>query len=612
MSRILKLLLIPLIYIGIDLYFRFPLFHLYNKWQLFFYTLSLLVSAIFFSLTIVFLSKLKQRKVLFTALILFFTIFLLISFVGSFIFYTFNGFFPNYFTLLYFKTEPQSAFKLLEDSVNLQDAFLFILVGIPVFLYVRYLSKKEYNLSGTRLILSYLQLALVYFFLFIYHKKFDQCMLVDTNFALAFQRHIIDGRDYQKFMGKGHVPRHPIKLKETKKHPKINILVVVLESMRSDRLQAYGYSEETTPNLEKFRQEHLDEFHVFKKAYTVSTTTMLAVPAILTGIGPQQDKELLQSQPIIWDYASKLNYKPFFISSHTMQWYRFYRFYQNEKLAHYWTKDNNKYPFFNDLGIDDKFTVKHLNEHINSFEGKPFFGVVQLNSTHYPYHVPTKYKKWNKNFSESYNNAVLYQDAVLKPFFENLKEKKLLENTVIIFVSDHAESLKDHNNIGHVDSYYTETISIPIMMYLPENLRANYPKKNLEENANNITANIDIAPTIIDLLKLGKYSDIKKLKENFKGYSLFAKIPEDREVIIMNNNEVGRFRIGVSLIKGNLHYLWRVNVVPNQEELYNLKLDPKEQKNIISLFSKNQLDDLKKNMMKYPMCRKYLIKYEQF
>lgn len=612
MKQRLKLFLLPLIYVLVDCYMRFPLFHLYNKWQAFFYILSLFVSVSFFVLTIILLSKFKHKKVLFNSLVLLFTAYFILCFVGSYIFYTFNGFFPNYYTLQYFVAEPQSAFRVLQDSINVQDSIIFLSVGLPCFLFFRYICRENYTFSSSKLTFSYLKLSVLYFFLFVYHKKFDQCLIVDTNFALAFQRHIFDKRDYQTYIGKGHEKRNPIKLSKTNAKPKFNVLVIVLESMRKDRLQAYNYTKETSPNLEKFRLEHPDEFHVFQRPYTVSTTTMLAVPAILTGIGPEQDKKLIKTQPIIWDYATKLNYKTFFISSHTMQWYRFYRFYEREKLNHFWTKDNNKYPFFNDLGIDDKYTISHLNEHISTFKYKPFFGVVQLNSTHYPYNVPKEYQKWNENFSSTYDNSVLYQDAVLKSFFETLKEEKKLENTVIIFVSDHAESLKDHNNIGHVDSYYAETISIPLMVYLPKNLAKNYDMKTFKNNLNQVTANTDIAPTIIDLLHLEKKKEIKKLQQNFHGYSLFRKIPDDREVIIMNNNEIGRFKIGVSLIKGNLHYLWRVNVVPNREELYNLAKDPYEQKNIISLYSEKQIIALKKQMMTYPYCRKFLRKYEGY
>ncbi len=613
MKLFLKLILLPLIFISIDLISRFPLFYLYNQWQLLFYFISVVVSISFFIILVLLLSKLKKTKILFNSSIFFLSIFLLIAFLGSYVFYSFNGFFPNFYSLLYFRTEPESTFLLLKDSVKTKDIVYFCLIEIPVFIYLRYLCFQNYSMILNRnIFLAFSRLLVVYFFLFVYHNKFDQCLIVDVNFAINLQRHLVDNTDHMTFSGKGHSVRNPILLTKMKKKSQFNVLVIVFESMRKDRLQAYNYSRETTPNLEKFRLEHENEFHVFKRPYTVSTTTMLAVPAILTGIGSHQAKELVYSQPLLWEYAKMLNYETFFMSSHSMQWYRFYNYYQKNKPNHFWTKETSGKPFFNDLGIDDKFTVDHLNEQIKLHKKKYFFGVIQLNSTHYPYNIPSKYKKWKDNFSDSYDNAVLYQDAVLKELWETLKRENKLENTVIFFVSDHAESLKDHSNIGHVDSYYSETVSIPLMVYLPEKIAKNYKLKNFLGNKNKITSNIDIAPTIIDLLKIDNNQEIKPLLYNFDGFSLFRKIPKNREVITMNNNDIARFKIGVSLIKGDLHYLWRINVVPNREELYNIKSDPKETKNLISNYSKSKLEFLKRNMRKHLICRKFLRKYEVF
>ena len=612
MPGYLKLFLIPLLFIGIDLFFRAPLFYLYTGWQLFFYALSVVASFCFFVFSMILLSKLKQRRLLFHSLLFFFVVFLLVSFVGSFLFYFLNGFFPNYYTLLYFRTEPASAFMLLKDSVHLRDILLFIGAGTPLFLFLRHIGRQDYNYSWSRLVLAFGRLFVLYFFLWIYHKKFDQCLIVDTNLAIALQRHLLDQRDYKTYQGEGHGLRSPFSLGKTKRKAKFNVLVVVFESLRKDRLQPYGYERETTPNLQAFRAEHNNSFFVFDRPYTVSTTTMLAVPAILTGIGPYQEKEILYTQPLIWDYAKMLNYRTFFASSHTMQWYRFYNFYKNEKVDNFWSSEDSGKEFFNDLGIDDKYTVQQVSRQIDSSGNKPFFGVVQLNATHYPYNIPEGFAQWNSGFSDAYDNAVRYQDFVLGKLFEKLKQSNKLDNTVIFFVSDHGESLKDHNNIGHVDSYYDETISIPLMVYLPEKIARRHNMSRLVENQKKVVSNIDLAPTIIDLLQVQHNPQVKSRLANFTGYSLFRKIPQNREVISMNNNDIAHFRVGVSLVKGDYHYLWRVNVVPNREELYNLRKDSAEQRNLMDSFPKNKLKKLTKNMRKYPVCRKYLRKYERF
>jgi phosphoglycerol transferase MdoB-like AlkP superfamily enzyme len=333
---------------------------------------------------------------------------------------------------------------------------------------------------------------------------------------------------------------------------------------------------------------------------------MLAVPAILTGIGPYQDKRVLYSQPLLWEYAQIFDYKTFFLSSHTLKWYKFNEFYKKEKLDVWWNKDNSGLPYFNDLGIKDELTIKKLNRTISKFSNKPFFGVVQLNTTHYPYEVPEKYKKWNNSFSGSYDNAVRYQDAIIGDFFKHLKKEGLIENTIVLFASDHGESLTEHHNIGHVESNYTETISIPLLAYIPDGIISNDEKHQLKKNIHRLTSNIDIAPTIVDLLNLEKETKLKTFQSNFTGYSLLKPIPRERMIISLNNNQVASFNTGLSVCSEDWHYLFRTNLVPNKEEFYFWKKDIGELKDRQKSLSKTKRNIILNHVEKYPVCDKLI------
>jgi arylsulfatase A-like enzyme len=157
-----------------------------------------------------------------------------------------------------------------------------------------------------------------------------------------------------------------------------------------------------------------------------------------------------------------------------------------------------------------------------------------------------------------------------------------------------------------VDSYYLETISVPLMIYIPAGLKSKLNTAIFKSNLVATTSNIDIAPTIIDLLQLQNNSQVKELKKNYTGYSLFQKIPKDREIITMNNNEIARFKVGISILKHNLHYIHRTNIVPNREELYDIRKDKKENNNILAKISYSKLVNLKKEFDKYPACNKYV------
>lgn len=605
-SKVL-LFIFPLLYTLVDVILRSSLLELYSKKQVGFYLLSIVVSWLFYLISMAILQRFRKRKVLFILLLSGFCLYLVASIIGSYIFYYFNGFYPNYYTIEYFKNEPTSAFVLLKDTIKFQDIVFFTIGFSALFWWFNRILRNEISLSRPKFLLPvFLVYAGLFTLLVVKIKKYDQCYLVDTNFSSDIVRHITTYESNRQFKGKGLGKRTPHVLPKYAEKRDFNVLVIVLESLRNQNLQVYGYKRQTTPNLERFKTEQQNNFFIFKHPYTVSSTTMLAVPGVLTGTGPYQEKEVFYSQPFLWDFGNMLNYRTFFLSSHSLKWYRFDRFYATAKLDHLWYKERSGKPFFNDLGIDDKFTIDHLREEINAPSNRNFFGVVQLNATHYPYKIPSNHVKWSGAFIDEYDNSIRYQDYVLGQLLDDLKRTGKLKNTVLVIASDHGESLKDHNNIGHVDSYYREAISVPLMIYLPESLRKKLNLTQFKKNLTATTSTIDIAPTLMELMGLSEKKELAKIKANYTGFSLFQSIPKDRKVITMNNNETAKFKVGISVIGDGLHYIHRMNIVPNRAELYAIRKDKKEAKNILSNYSKKKLNGFLKCLEPYGICKKYL------
>lgn len=499
-----------------------------------------------------------------------------------------------------------SAYVLLKDSVGIMDASILILLFLMIFIYFRSLLRQEWISESRRVLYAPLLIGLMVFGAMIEGvKKYDQCLLVDVNFAAAIHRHMWEYESVPTYKGKGLGTRKPLPLGELHPEP-CNVLVIVFESLRRQNTSLYGYQRKTTPHLQQFAKKNAQHFFRFEKAYTVSTTTMLAVPAILNGIGPYQDTTVFYRQPLIWEMANAASMETFFLSSHSMQWYHFDRFYEVGKPNFFWSKEESGQEFFNDLGINDVHTISKLNEQLKKPRQDPFFGVVQLNATHYPYHVPSKFSRWNGHFVDEYDNSILYQDELIGRMLKTLEENGLLKNTVIFFTSDHGEALKDHRNIGHVDNYYAETVSIPLMIYFPEAIMTKERRKALLRNQKQTTANIDIAPTILHLLDTKHSRSTEQVRKNYSGYSLFTPIPNDRMVITMNNNDIARFRVGLSAICGDYHYLHRMNIAPSSEELYRINTDPREQRTLSLAAIRKWKQDHLYRISNYPVCGRYL------
>lgn len=605
MKSILKLLVIPFIFIGIDIYFRGELLPMYSRNQWAFYLFSLFLSAGFFTFLSIFLKAIEKRTWWFYLISLIVLIPLFFSYIGSYTFFSLNGIFPNYYTLLYFKTEPKSALMIIRDVSSWRDILFFVLGTFLLLIFMRWYVRNHVIKLSTNQLWIFAILQFTAFQVFIsQHKRFDQCAIVDANFAACVQRNAFSWDEHTNFKGKGLSVHYPAKLPKVEKKSNLNVIVFVFESLRKRSLQLYGHKRKTTPELSKFAAENASEFYRFEQPISIASTTMLAVPAIMTGIGPYQDSSILYHQPMIFEMGQQLEYRTFFLSSHTLKWYRFDRFYQNTDLDYIWNKDLSGLPYFNDLGIKDVNTMVQLKKQLQ-IKNKPFLGVVQLNTTHFPFHVPKKDEHWNESFSDTYDNAVRYQDKLIGQFLHTLKNQGLLKNTAIFFVSDHGESLMEHRNIGHAETNYTETISIPLMAYIPSDYLTKRQKNQLKENKRRLTSNIDIAPTLLELLHLSTHPSWSKWRKNYTGFSLLSPIPTHRKVISLNNNQITNFNTGLSVASNHWHFLFRTNIVPNRQELYFWKKDIRELHNRRKWMKNPLKREILNAIRPFPVCQKF-------
>ena len=288
-----SLVAFPLIYFCIDAYLRSDVLGSYSSPQLLMYIGSIAVSVGFYVFVLLLANRLQHRKVLCYSLLISYASLIVIATMGSYSFYFFNGFFPNYYTFEYFKNEPESAFVLVKDSLRWYEALVLLIAVLSLFFWWRKQTKKSWNWNSTTIIGSSAILLLFVFSGFVWKvKKYDQCLVADVNFAADIHRHFWEYESNRSFKGKGLGVRNPIPLKEVVSGDSLNVLVVLCESLRNQNLTSYGYARETTPNLSRFIRNNQNEVFVFKQPYTVSSTTMLAVPAVLSGIAPYQDKAL--------------------------------------------------------------------------------------------------------------------------------------------------------------------------------------------------------------------------------------------------------------------------------------------------------------------------------
>jgi len=112
----------------------------------------------------------------------------------------------------------------------------------------------------------------------------------------------------------------------------------------------------------------------------------------------------------------------------------------------------------------------------------------------------------SQRITAAYYAMVELIDTQVGRMMQALKESGQLDNTIVIFMSDHGEMLGDHGLYLKGPHFYDEAVHVPLVFYAPDRI-----KQNLRSSA--LVELIDLAPTLCDLAGISK-------EPQFQGKSL--------------------------------------------------------------------------------------------
>jgi arylsulfatase A-like enzyme len=271
-----------------------------------------------------------------------------------------------------------------------------------------------------------------------------------------------------------------------------DILLVVLDTLRTDRMSLYGYERPTTPHLDAFVARH-DNTVVYPLAFTNASWTVPAHASLFTGLLPtEHDVHLHGDRTLDGAEGEMRRFGLAPVPSLA----------QKLREAGYLTVGvvaNRALTLID--GIERGFHWFTLAGAINtvvlnSFEGcgdTPCFVFANYMDTHAPYIPPPphagmfareddKYTgKYYPLISESEDTLVYLSDrydedlhaldAQFGGLLEELEARNLLSNTWVIITSDHGESWGEHGVVDHGTSLYNEQVSIPLIIKPPRGVR---------------------------------------------------------------------------------------------------------------------------------------------
>ena len=210
--------------------------------------------------------------------------------------------------------------------------------------------------------------------------------------------------------------------------------------------------------------------------------------------------------------------------------------------------------------------VRAATQWLQAHSNQPFFVFLHLYDLHLPYTLPGA-----RSGPTGYDVELGYVDEVLGRFWQYLTTQGFVDKALIVFTSDHGESLGEHGEKTHEYFVYESTLWVPLIIHWPAGAPT-YPPR-VEEPA----SLLDVAPTILHYLGVSQ-------PQQFQGRSLLellgGKVQRPAREIY-GESLYARDHLDCSALRSLRLGQYKYIDAP-KAELYDLARDPGERHNIFA------------------------------
>jgi len=359
---------------------------------------------------------------------------------------------------------------------------------------------------------------------------------------------------------------------ETKSRPTgpLDLVLVTIDTVRADRLPAYGYRGIDTPAIDAIAREGVR----FDNAATTVPFTLPAHSSILTGVYPPRHgvREnvgyvLDPSTPTLAERLRKGGYATAgFVSAFVLdgRWGvgrgfdTYFDHFDPHQLEHGNMAAAQR---------DGAETVSHAVEWLDQRpRAKPFFLLVHLYDAHDPYTPPEPFA--SRYPGRPYEAEIAYVDSLVGRLRAALEQRGLLEKSAVVVVGDHGEGLGEHGEQFHGYFVYDATVRVPLLLRLPGGELAG---RTVETEV----SHVDLVPTFLELAGLPPVPGLD-------GRSLLgiAAAPFDRGRAVYSESLYPLLHYGWAPLRA-LRRAGTKYIEAPKPELYHLAADPGETSNVI-------------------------------
>jgi hypothetical protein len=340
---------------------------------------------------------------------------------------------------------------------------------------------------------------------------------------------------------------------------KPHIIFLFLESFRAKNIGCLGAKIPASPHFDRWSEKGF----LFSNFHTNGLQTFRAIISAYFGIPahlPTIHLKPFCSVPMrgLPQILKEKGYHPAIIQSGELSFDYLYPFFKSHGFETLFGKENIPYTKkpFTSWGIDDMEMLDFAADFLENQKDPTFLSLFTINN-HHPWKHPPG---WNfpipQNLPHPYPDFLqtfAYTDHCLNAFLNKLKEKNLLEKSILFIMGDHGQEMGEKRPFSPFNqSLSQENIHIPLLI-LAEG------RKISPQRLDDAASLIDLPPTVMDLLNL-------EAVHHSLGHSLLRKIASPVYFSLnLQNTEIG------SIID------FKKTIISSEETLgFDLSLDPEE------------------------------------
>lgn len=352
---------------------------------------------------------------------------------------------------------------------------------------------------------------------------------------------------------------------------RLNVVIITLDTTRADRLGAYGHPHAGTPNLDALASEGV----LFQHASTAAPLTLPAHSSLFTGRFPPEHGVRDNGGYFLPDTEQTL------AETLKARGYATGGFIAAYVLDRKWGIGQGFDTYFDDFDLSKykvvsmgavqrpgNEVVDHALPWIDAHRTAPFFAWIHLYDAHTPYAPPEPYL--GEHPGDPYQGEISFADAQVGRVMRLLRDRQLLDSTVVVVLGDHGESLNEHGEATHGFFIYESTTHIPLIVRAPFSLMHG-------RRVADPVRSVDVMPTVLDLLGVPVPAsppiDGRSIAPLMTGASMEMGLEAYAEAVYPLHH------FGWSDLRSLREGRYKLIAAP-RPELYDLQDDPKEQTNL--------------------------------